>query len=66
MILAKSVSNPKQVIDDLLLGRIFWKNPSSILGGNNFWSDFTYFAAELWITRPPSLKTRRLKKSVKV
>jgi hypothetical protein len=40
--------------------RIVWENPSLILSGNNFLSDFTYLAAELWITEPPSFKKLRV------
>jgi hypothetical protein len=38
-------------VNELPLGRIVQENPSSILGGNNSLSDFTYRAAELLITK---------------
>ncbi|MCI87582.1 hypothetical protein A2U01_0108866 [Trifolium medium] len=42
-----------EVVNELPLGRIVQENPSSIPGGNDSWPDFTYFAAELWITGAP-------------
>jgi hypothetical protein len=41
------------MVNELPLGRIIRENLSSILGGNNSWSGFTYLAAKLWITGGP-------------
>jgi hypothetical protein len=40
-----------QVINEFPLGRIAWKNRSSISGKNNSWPDFIYLVVKLWITR---------------
>jgi hypothetical protein len=37
------------MVNELLLGRIFRENPSSIPDGNNFMPNFFNLAAELWI-----------------
>ncbi|MCI50872.1 hypothetical protein A2U01_0072116 [Trifolium medium] len=44
--------NELKVVNELPQDELFGEL-SSIPGGNNSWSDFTYVAAQLWITGVP-------------